>query len=242
MSGEERLVHLDIGGKIFKTTVGTLTANHDSFFSQMFTNTWKEAHQETVFVDRDHECFPLILSYLRSRRLCVDEDTKDSYLKQALVESDFYGLMDLSDMITVELEQRLQRRAIENQRPIREVQKSISLEQLESHLSKGWTFVTQFKGNEVLACKKRRMGAQIIDSKCSACGDRVGKMLSFHLFLLTPVYTIPLTYLYQHHVITHVLKYQYHVITHVLNIVPTVTNPTTTSSNCRLHPTRLAFR
>ena len=165
---------MDVGGKIFKTTVGTLIANHDSFFSRMFSNSWKESSLDTVFIDRDHECFPVILSYLRSRRLCIDEDTKDSYLKQALAESDFYGLTDLCDMIAIELEQRQQRRAIENQRPIREVQKSISLEQLENHLSKGWTFVTQFKGNEVLACRKRRVGAQIIDSKCSACGERVG--------------------------------------------------------------------
>ena len=171
---EERIIHLDVGGKIFKTTVGTLIANHDSFFSRMFSNSWKESSLDTVFIDRDHECFPVILSYLRSRRLCIDEDTKDSYLKQALAESDFYGLTDLCDMIAIELEQRQQRRAIENQRPIREVQKSISLEQLENHLSKGWTFVTQFKGNEVLACRKRRVGAQIIDSKCSACGERVG--------------------------------------------------------------------
>ena len=176
---EERIIHLDVGGKIFKTTTGTLIANHDSFFSQMFTNSWKESSLNTVFIDRDYECFPLILSYLRSRRLCIDEDTKDSYLKQALVESDFYGLMDLSDMITTALEQRQQQRAIENQKPIREVQKSIALEQLENHLSKGWAFVAQFKGNEVLACRKRRVGAQIIDSKCSACGERVGKISHF---------------------------------------------------------------
>ena len=87
-------------------------------------------------------------------------------------------------MITIELEQRQQRRAIENQRPVRELQKSISLEQLENHLSAGWMFVTQFKGNEVLACRKRRVGAQIIDSKCSACGDRVGKRL-YSIFIHT---------------------------------------------------------
>ena len=188
---EEKIIHLDVGGKIFKTTVGTLIANHDSFFSQMFTNSWRETSLDTVFIDRDYECFPLILSYLRSRRLCIDDDTKDSYLKQALVESDFYGLVDLSDMITTELEQRQQRRGIESQRSNREVQKSITLEQLDSHLSKGWTFVTQFKGNEVLACRKRRTSAQIIDSKCSACGERVGKM---SIYLSINLTSFPCTY------------------------------------------------
>ena len=77
---------LDVGGRVFKTTMATLASQSDSFFTQMMQSEWKERTQESpIFIDRDHECFELILNFLRSRRLCIDESTPDAYLKKVSV-------------------------------------------------------------------------------------------------------------------------------------------------------------
>ena len=150
-----QIVNLDIGGKIFKTTKATL-CSVDGFFSRMCSGDWNEGvslKDNTIFVDRDGEVFPLILSYLRSQKLCVDEvNTSDVYLQKALLEADFYALTDLSEMIAEELSNRYKKNL--NVKNSKEIFKSVPLSEVNSFFERGWAFVGCYKSDDTHACFK----------------------------------------------------------------------------------------
>ena len=143
---------LDVGGTIFHTTTLTL-CNVDGFFNRMITGEWQESitlHSLTpIFIDRDADCFSLILSYLRSRRLCLDENTTESFLQRALLEADFYQLTDLSEMIGEEMLTR--RKKTVNME--KDIYRSINISDVNSFFERGWAFVGCFKVRfESFAC------------------------------------------------------------------------------------------
>lgn len=61
-------IKLNIGGKIFTTTLETLTGEKDNFFSAMFSEQFNTKPDEDgeYFIDRDPKLFPYILNYLRN--------------------------------------------------------------------------------------------------------------------------------------------------------------------------------
>lgn len=61
------IIHLNVGGALFSTTIGTLKMDKDSFFASMFSGRFPIAYdsQKRVFIDRDGTHFRHILNYLR---------------------------------------------------------------------------------------------------------------------------------------------------------------------------------
>jgi BTB/POZ domain-containing protein KCTD9 len=61
-------VLLNVGGKRYETTVGTLTKQNDSMLAVMFSGRHrivKEGKDGSVFIDRDGTHFRYILKYVR---------------------------------------------------------------------------------------------------------------------------------------------------------------------------------
>ncbi|PKI65672.1 BTB/POZ domain-containing protein At2g24240-like [Punica granatum] len=92
-TAQDRL-KFNVGGRIFETTKTTLaSAGSSSFFSALLADRWDfQQHNsgtDEIFIDRDLECFGILLNLLRTGHLCVpDSIPKDSVCE----ESEFYGL------------------------------------------------------------------------------------------------------------------------------------------------------
>jgi hypothetical protein len=59
-----RRIRLNVGGRIFETTVKTLTCFPDSYFAIMLSGRW--AVEDTIWLDRDGDVFSHVLSFLRA--------------------------------------------------------------------------------------------------------------------------------------------------------------------------------
>jgi hypothetical protein len=67
-------IKLNIGGKIFTTTVDTLTKEPASLFSSMFSGNFvvEPDKDGEIFIDRSYEYFHLILNFLRTGLFPID--------------------------------------------------------------------------------------------------------------------------------------------------------------------------
>ncbi|KAI3964697.1 hypothetical protein MKW92_007867 [Papaver armeniacum] len=99
-------VRFNVGGKIFETSATTLaSARRSSMFGAMFDDEWnwlRELMQlfrnlqpsqvnEEYFIDRNPDCFSVLLDLLRTGELCVPPHVPDKlFYKEAL----YYGLLD----------------------------------------------------------------------------------------------------------------------------------------------------
>ncbi|KAI3857895.1 hypothetical protein MKW92_002338 [Papaver armeniacum] len=88
-------VRFNVGGKIFETTATTLaSARRSSMFGAMFDDEWnlkpREVNEE-YFIDRDPECFSVLLNLLRTGELYVPPHVSDKLLYS---EALYYGLID----------------------------------------------------------------------------------------------------------------------------------------------------
>lgn len=86
-------VELDVGGKMFKTTIDTL--KESEFLYNLAGGYWLEGSSETqrpIFIDRDGYLFGYILLYLRTGNFNIE----DHHLKNLKREADFYLLPNIS--------------------------------------------------------------------------------------------------------------------------------------------------
>ncbi|KAL7224262.1 hypothetical protein ACSBR1_025680 [Camellia fascicularis] len=87
-------VKFNFGGKIFETTATTLAnAGRNSLFSAMFDENWNlQTHNfDEYFIDRNPDCFAVLLDLLRTGELCIPSNIPEKLLhKEALL----YGLLD----------------------------------------------------------------------------------------------------------------------------------------------------
>jgi hypothetical protein len=131
----------------------------------------------TIFAD--HTVFDGILSYLRSSQVIIAKTTDDVYLKQLLIEADFYQLTGLVDGIRIELAERQAREALSD-RVDGVVQKVVGAPEVAQHLSLGWTYVANYQGNETNACAAHGSKVEALwrTNQCTACGE----FMSFEKF------------------------------------------------------------
>ncbi|KAL0375316.1 UNVERIFIED_CONTAM: BTB/POZ domain-containing protein [Sesamum radiatum] len=81
-------IKLNVGGKLFETTVSTLrSGGADSLLSALSNRQAEEA----VFIDRDPEIFSILLSLLRSNRL---PSTAKRFSNQELIDEALYFGID----------------------------------------------------------------------------------------------------------------------------------------------------
>lgn len=61
-------VSLDVGGRVFATTVETLTSEEDTFFTALLSRQWDLEKDEKgrIFIDRNGDLFAEILDFMRN--------------------------------------------------------------------------------------------------------------------------------------------------------------------------------
>eukprot|EP01105_Mastigella_eilhardi_P000680 TRINITY_DN1081_c2_g1_i1.p1 TRINITY_DN1081_c2_g1~~TRINITY_DN1081_c2_g1_i1.p1 ORF type:complete len:386 (+),score=76.94 TRINITY_DN1081_c2_g1_i1:138-1160(+) len=95
-------VKLDVGGRIFRTSLATLT-KETSMLSQMFSGSGFKVEKDedgSYFIDRSGKHFDTILNYLRTGVLV--KPTDPAALEELKIEADFYQLESLIKLLTQE--------------------------------------------------------------------------------------------------------------------------------------------
>ena len=102
----------DVGGKIFSTTIDTLTGQYSegSLLQTVFSNAaWKTARDENgfLFVDRDGKYFHLVLNFLRDGQL---PRLNQSEIESLKLEAKYYGLKKLEGYLDQVMKQKKEKR------------------------------------------------------------------------------------------------------------------------------------
>ncbi|MGH0183979.1 UNVERIFIED_CONTAM: hypothetical protein FKN15_013808 [Acipenser sinensis] len=93
------LVTLNVGGKLYTTSLTTLTRYPDSMLGAMFSGTMptkKDSHGN-CFIDRDGKIFRHVLNFLRTSNLDLPDDYKEMKLLKR--EADFYQVQPLLEAL-----------------------------------------------------------------------------------------------------------------------------------------------
>ncbi|KAH7711470.1 BTB/POZ domain-containing protein KCTD17 [Aphelenchoides avenae] len=97
MNATGGIVRLNVGGKIFATTAQTLCKEPDSFLARFCEiDGMQPSVKDTsgaFFIDRDPHYFRIILNYLRSDSVDLEDSVS---LETLLAEADFYCLDGLT--------------------------------------------------------------------------------------------------------------------------------------------------
>lgn len=92
-------IELNVGGKLFDTTVATLTRLPNNLLEMMFTGRSpvpKDANGR-FFIDRDGETFAHVLNFLRTRTLAFGDEFRD--LDALMREAEYYQIGDLRRLV-----------------------------------------------------------------------------------------------------------------------------------------------
>jgi len=106
----QKWIRLNVGGKLFLTTLSTLTAKEpDSMLARMFAHDngvllWQSSVDDhgAYLVDRSPTYFEPILNYLRSGELVIDKGVNPMGV---LVEARFYGIMSLVERLEAKIKE-----------------------------------------------------------------------------------------------------------------------------------------
>lgn len=99
------LVKLNVGGIKYTTSLATLTAVPEAYFSSLFSGDWQQVltAEGEVFLDRDGERFKVILEYLRAARdqqaFLVPTNLEEWELANLAAEAQYYGLAALHESL-----------------------------------------------------------------------------------------------------------------------------------------------
>ena len=91
----DSIINLNVGGKLYTTSISTLTKYPDSMLGRMFKGDLPSAKdaQGNVVIDRDGKLFRYVLSFLRSSKLILPENFNELSLLQE--EAEFYQIPEL---------------------------------------------------------------------------------------------------------------------------------------------------
>ena len=88
----DSIINLNVGGKLYTTSISTLTKYPDSMLGRMFEGdlpSAKDAHGSVV-IDRDGKLFRYVLIFLRSSKLILPENFNEFALLEE--EAEFYQI------------------------------------------------------------------------------------------------------------------------------------------------------
>ncbi|KAF7152020.1 hypothetical protein RHSIM_Rhsim01G0034600 [Rhododendron simsii] len=94
MANQKGRVKFNVGGKTFETTATTFAvAGRNSFFGALFDENWNLQTDQSneYFINRDPDCFGVLLNLLRTGELCTPHHIPEKLLYR---EAMFYGLLD----------------------------------------------------------------------------------------------------------------------------------------------------
>jgi hypothetical protein len=100
------VIRLNIGGKIFTTRLSLMAANKDTlFYSIIFKYAQSQNFPKEIFIDRNYIHFPIILEYLRYKKISMTKYQK-SERDEIKKELEFYriDLFSKSKKVPIDLE------------------------------------------------------------------------------------------------------------------------------------------
>ncbi|XP_070545109.1 BTB/POZ domain-containing protein KCTD1-like [Ptychodera flava] len=100
------MVRLDVGGKVYTTSLTTLTRYPDSMLGAMFSGRFpvQTGHDGTCLIDRDGKLFRYVLNFLRTSKLNLPENFRE--YDQLMDEAEFYQIVELQMAISEWRQQR----------------------------------------------------------------------------------------------------------------------------------------
>lgn len=104
LSIENAPVHIDVGGCIYTSSLGTLTKFSESRISKMFNGTIPivlDTLKQHYFIDRDGKVFRFVLNFMRTGHLSLPQNFDD--YETLLEEAKFYQLDDMCRQIEQKL-------------------------------------------------------------------------------------------------------------------------------------------
>ncbi|CAF1226615.1 unnamed protein product [Didymodactylos carnosus] len=93
------LVSLNVGGKIFRTSIETLKKEKDTFFTDLLSREWQleTDNHGRICIDRNGELFAELLDYLRTGHVIVPDER---LCRRLLHEAQFYHFNTLSKLLS----------------------------------------------------------------------------------------------------------------------------------------------
>ena len=97
MSKSLTIVNLNVGGRLFTTSVQTLTKDPNSMLAAMFSGEFdvKRSSDGTYIIDRDGKHFQYILNFLRDGKLILPDHQEDAFLKKLEAEAKYYQIQGI---------------------------------------------------------------------------------------------------------------------------------------------------
>lgn len=96
-SNRNKIITLNVGGKIFQTKLETLLSVKDTLFYKLFLSQRLDINKE-IFIDRPYTNFKYIIFYLRNKKL-PNESISNLLLEEILEEANYYEIKELIDNI-----------------------------------------------------------------------------------------------------------------------------------------------
>jgi len=127
-------VVLDVGGKLYTTSVTTLCSEPKSMLATMFSGRFSLPQDGSIFIDRDGEYFGNILHYLRTKTLPLF--TSDREIEHTLKEAEYYQLNDMIKAIH-SLLKKLELKPKPKPKPLRRVYQLTK--DFKAYINDGWT-------------------------------------------------------------------------------------------------------
>ena len=95
----DQIINLNVGGKLYTTSLSTLTKYPDSMLGRMFSGDLPSTKdvQGNYVIDRDGKLFRYILTFLRSAKLILPDDFKE--LGMLLEEAEFFQIAPLIEEV-----------------------------------------------------------------------------------------------------------------------------------------------
>ena len=95
------IVTLNVGGKIFATTLTTLNKMPQSMIGAMFSGEFTAAKDANghVFIDNDGSAFHVVLNFLRHSQLVVSDVELSQIHPQLLLDAEYYCLPELQSAV-----------------------------------------------------------------------------------------------------------------------------------------------
>lgn len=103
----ENFVTLNVGGKLYTTTITTLQMYPDSMLAKMFSEHWAETADKNghYVIDRNGKLFSIVLEYLRTGCLFVPQKMRNSLDYNAILnEATYFNLDGLISLVSEKIQ------------------------------------------------------------------------------------------------------------------------------------------
>jgi len=119
----QKPVKLNVGGKLFATSIDTLISSENTYFSIMFSDKWdlkRDDRDDTYFIDRDPFVFSYILNFLRTRTISKKHLTP-LQLEYLISDAEFYQIESLISILKPDSKQKVAKTVVPAEKAIEKI-------------------------------------------------------------------------------------------------------------------------